>query len=140
MSNYISNGDFLKELKRYQKIGIISKKLHHIFYLLSERIATKSIFYRRMQSQPIKSNDIEENYQDFIHEGYLKCIKRINNFDIENRSNPFAYFTSVIINTFKDFFYKETRYEVLKVISQNDYEHRFLMKWGIKITKEYEDD
>ena len=130
---YLTNKEFLQELRKYYSLNKISNRLHEIFYLLSERIARKSIFYRRMKEQHIKSSDLGDAYYDFIHEGYLKCIKRISSFNIEKCSNPFSYFTSVITNAYKDFFNKEYRHEVLKAISQNDYEHHFLMTYGFPI-------
>lgn len=137
---YLSNKEFLLELKRYHRLNIISKRLHDMFYLLSERIARKSLFYRRMNEQKIKSSNIEDAYYDFIHEGYLKCIQRIDSFNITDCLNPFSYFTSVITNAYKDFFSREYRHEILKSIAQNDYEHHFLMTYGFPIQHSSEEN
>ncbi len=137
---YLTNKEFLYELRNYHRLKKISKRLHEIFYLLSERIARKSLFYRRVSNQHIKSTDLTDVYNDFIHEGYLKCIKRIESFNIETHFNPFSYFTSVITNTFKDFFGKEYRNEVLKSIAQHDYEHHFLITYGFPLTHISEED
>jgi DNA-directed RNA polymerase specialized sigma24 family protein len=128
---YIRNKDLIREIKKYHKLGKISRDLHEMFYLLSERVARKSLFYRRIKEQNTKSEDIDECYRDVIHEGYVKCLIRINSFSLEHK-NPFSYFTSVIINAFKDFFSKEKRYDILKMIEQTNYDHRFLMKYGFK--------
>jgi DNA-directed RNA polymerase specialized sigma24 family protein len=90
--------------------------------------------------QSVKSNDLEEAYNDVIHEGYLKCIHRIDSFNIETHNNPFSYFTSVVTNSFKDFFGKEKRYEVLKLISQNIHDRKFMMKYGFKPIHHLEGD
>lgn len=138
--NYLSNKEFLSELIKYHESTIISKKLHEMFYLLSQRIATKPYIYYKAMNQPIKSEDLSDTTLEFIHNGYLKCLTKIEKFDIDNCKNPFAYFTTVIINTYKDHFFKENRQFILKKISQNQYEHRFLVKWGVPLQKEYEID
>ena len=139
MSNYLSNKDFLRELNYYNQNKIITKRLHEMFYLLSKRISQKSYMFYKMINQPVKSENLNENMEDFIHDGYLKCLKRINKFDM-NCDNPFAYFTSVIINTYKDYFFNENRHFILKKIAQNNFEHRFLMKWGVPLKKEYDEE
>jgi len=137
---YITNKEFMAELKRYHKLNKISKRLHELFYLLAQRIARKSLFYRRITEQSIKSNDFDDIYNDFIHEGYLKCIKRIDSFNIDKHDNPFSYFTSVITNTYKDFFFYEKKQEIIKSVAQNMFERAFLMKWGFKLQHDMEDD
>lgn len=131
---YISNKDFLFQLEIYYKKGrIIPKGLHDIFYLLAERIIRKAFFYQKIFKQAIKTNDIEELYQDAIHEAYLKCCDKVESFDLINKKNPFAFFTSVVTNCYKDHFHMQYRQEVLKMIEQNDYEHKFLIKWGCRL-------
>lgn len=132
--NYINNKSLLRELHRYHDEGIISKELHNMIYILSKRIVTKSLFYKRIMEQSVKTNDINDNYLEVIHEGYIKCISKLHTFSLD-KNNPFAYFTSVIMNAFKDYFSKEKRFDILKQISQNEYEHRFLMKYGFKPLK-----
>ncbi len=138
---YLTNKEFLRELKRYHRIEKVSRRLHEMFYILSERIAKKSLFYNKVMNQSIKSSDFGDAYYDFIHQGYIKCIERIKSFNIETHNNPFAYFTSIITNSFKDFFNKEYRYDILRMISQNEFEHKFLMRYGFKLdTTNYEED
>jgi DNA-directed RNA polymerase specialized sigma24 family protein len=137
---YLSNKELLAEIKHFLITKVISKRLHQMFYILSEKLARKSLFYRKIREQHIKSSDIKDAYLDLIHEGYVKCISRIDHFDAENHSNPFAYFTSVVINSYKDFFHREYRYEVLKMISQNNYNRAFLIKYGIPLKMNYEED
>jgi hypothetical protein len=129
---YLSNKEFLSEIGKYHLINKMSKRLHEMFYLLSERIARKALFHKRVRQQNIKSTDLEDVYLDFIHEGYLKCVMKVDCFKM-TCNNPFAYFTSVITNTYKDFFHHEYRQEILKMIAQNQYEHRFLIKYGCKL-------
>ena len=57
---YLTNKEFLIELRKYHNLGKISRRLHEIFYLLSERISHKSLFYRRMKEQHIKSVNISD--------------------------------------------------------------------------------
>lgn len=137
---YITNKEFIKELKKYHSVGVISKRLHELFYLLSQRVVRNSLFYRRIKEQSIKSCDIDECYLDVIHEGYAKCLLRIDSFKVETHNNPFAYFTSVITNSFKDFFGKEKRNDILKIIGQNNYDRVFMMKYGFKPIHNLEED
>lgn len=137
---YISNKEFLRELKFYFSKKLISRRLHELFYLLSQRIVRKTLFGRRIKEQTIKSNDLEECYNDVIHDGYMKCLAKIDTFNIETHNNPFSYFTSVITNSFKDFFSKEKRHDILKLISQNLHDRKFMMKYGFKPVHNIEGD
>lgn len=136
---YITNKALIAELDKFHKTNIISKELHNMIYTLAKRIVTKTLFYKCINSQSVKSSDLNDNYLEVIHEGYVKCISRLDKFSMDKK-NPFAYFTSVIMNAYKDFFFKEKRFDVLKQISQMEYEHKFLMKYGFKPIHKIDDE
>ena len=71
------------------------------------------------------------NYADQTLPG---CILKIDKFNITNK-NPFAYFTTIVFNAFRDYFYFEKKFEIMKNISQKEYEQRFLFKYGFYPTK-----
>ena len=94
--NYVDKNIMLEEIKAYKKTKIISEKLHFIFYRMCCGIANKSNFI---------------NYtwkDDFIQDSYLKCILKIDKFNIEKK-NPFAYFSTLIYNHILTYIYKEKK-------------------------------
>jgi len=102
--NYIEKEDFLKELRILKRTNTITEKLHLIFFEISTKYATINSF---------------RNYtyiEDMVSEAYLKCAKVADKFDIENRSNPFAYFTTVIHRTFLNYIAKEKNQQKKKWI------------------------
>ena len=131
-TNYISNKEFLKELKRFDETQIFSKRLHELFYILAQRIARKPCWYAKICNMNVKDVDIEKTKEELIHEGYFKCISKVESFDIKNRNNPFSYFTTVIHNAYRDYFALSYRQDILKMIAKKNYNHRFLLKYGFK--------
>ena len=51
---------------------------------------------------------------DMIQSGYLKCIEKIDKFNLE-RPNAFAYFTTIVHNIFIDYIKKEKKYMATKI-------------------------
>lgn len=127
--NYLNNKDILHELELYHQTDVISQRLHKMIYLLCERIARQSIYYRYLSEKTTRSIDMSDSYIELIHEGYVNCLTKLKKFSMY-KTNPFAYFTSVINNAFKDYFMKENKFERIKQISQKDYENRFLLRYG----------
>lgn len=130
--NYISNDDFLHELKFYHKTHKISKQLHLIFYELCVKIARKNRWY--MNKKTSICSRYSDLVTDMIHTGYLKCIEKVDYFDIETRTNPFCYYTTLVHNCFMEFVGKDLKYSTIKDICQEEYDHRFLIKYGFKRT------
>ena len=84
---YTTNQQILDELVEYHRTGIIQETLHIILYDMSIRIGYKSNFV---------------NYtfkDDMISDAYMKCLKAVKSFNPE-KANAFAYFTTVIHNSF----------------------------------------
>lgn len=137
--NYLNNKELLKEIENYHIKGVVSKKLHEMFYLLSKKIAQTPLFTRKIYEMIRQTND-SSCYDELINSGYLKCLIKIDKFNIANK-NPFAYFTTIVFNAFRDYFYLEKKFDILKSISQKDYEHRFLVKYGFYPSKtNYDND
>ena len=121
MENYISNKEFLRELLSFRDSEIISNRLHEMFYILASRISRKKCWYAKICNMNIKNVNINDTKAELIHEGYYKCILRIASFDIENRDNPFSYFTSIIHNCYRDFFALDIKHDILSMKAKNDY-------------------
>jgi len=99
---YLTNEEFLEELKRYRETKIISDRLGEMFQKLSRKIANKPNFY---------------NYtyrEDMINEGVLTCITYIDNFDPNVSKNPFSYFTQIIFNAFIGWINREKKQSRIK--------------------------
>jgi len=86
---YIDNVEFLEEIRAYKQTGVISDRLARMITLLAQRVGTHRYFcgYTFVE--------------DMVQEGILKCIEKIDNFDPDKSSNPFAYFTQIIWNVFR---------------------------------------
>ena len=126
--NYLNNKDLLKEIENYHIKGVVSKNLHNMFYTLAKKIAMTPLFTRKIYDLTRQNNDMS-CYDEMIDSGYLKCLLKIDKFNIANK-NPFAYFTTIVFNAFRDYFYFEKKFEIMKNISQKEYEQRFLFKYG----------
>ena len=90
---YTTNDQIVDEISEYNKTGVISDTLHLILYDMCIRIGYKTNFI---------------NYtfkEDMISDSYFKCLYAIKKFDV-NRGNAFAYFTTVIHNTFLSYITK----------------------------------
>lgn len=129
--NYVNNITLREELIKHFETEIISDKLHFIILDMCKRIGSKPNFC---------------NYtyiQDMIFDAYTKCIGVISRkkFNIE-RQNAFAYFTTVIHNSFtdkigKEWHHRNTKKQLKEQIYNNLYEryrnidHRMITEEGI---------
>lgn len=95
---YLKNEDLLKEIGLYHETGVISEALHLMFYTLSKNIAKNKCF--RGYSY----------IDDMISEGYMQCLEKVDRFSTD-KSNPFAYFTTIIYNVFLNFIKSEHRFQ-----------------------------
>lgn len=94
---YLTNSDFLEELKKYKETKVVSEELGEMFEKLSYKVSNKANFYK----YPFKD--------EMIREGILTCLTYIDNFDPEKSSNPFSYFTTVCYRSFQNFIKKEKK-------------------------------
>ena len=95
-NHYVNNEDFMKEIILYHETGKYSDELWIMFYDIAKNYATKSKFNR--------------NYSlldDMITNAVLRCLRYINSFNYKEQFNPFAYFTTVIHNSFLQTIAKE---------------------------------
>jgi len=102
--NYIDKEEFLEELRLLDKSEDLSKRLHLIFYEIAKKYATINSF---------------RNYtyiEDMVSSAYENCVIMARKFDIKNRDNPFAYFTTVIHRNFLNYIAKEKKQQQKKWI------------------------
>jgi len=108
----------IAELKRFKKTGILSERLHLIFYEMAENIGTKGRF---------------SGYtwiEDMVSDAYLKCLTVAQKFDT-NRTNPFGYFTTVIIHYFWDALAGEKKQKNIKDRLRDDQISQLYHRYGI---------
>lgn len=95
--NYMTNKEFYAELIECQKKGKISNELGKMFLMLAERYSSKANFSGY-------------TYRDeMVGFGIVACCAAYQKFDPKRTQNPFAYFTTVIHNTFVQIITKEKR-------------------------------
>ena len=95
--NYINNKDFLQALKDYRsdvakfpggKRPKIPDYIGQCFMQIADRLSRKPNF-------------ASYSFRDeMVGDGIENCVLYIMNFDPDKSSNPFAYFTQIINNTF----------------------------------------
>ena len=103
-NNYVDKVEFLEELKLLNKTDELSERLHLIFYEMATKYSTINSF---------------RNYtyiEDMVVEAYINCVIMAKKFDIVNRDNPFAYFTTVIHRNFLNYIAKEKKQQSKKWI------------------------
>lgn len=112
-NHYVKNKDFLIALKEYRKEVLNAKEFNLPKPRVSEyigecicKIATRVSF---------KSNFVNYTYRDeMVSDSIETCLLRIDNFDPEKSSNPFAYFTRIIMNAFIGRIQKEKKQSIIK--------------------------
>ena len=98
-NNYINNKDFLECLVTYSKDCVESREkgendpkvpnyLGECFTKIAEHLSRKPNF---------ASYSFRE---EMVSDGIENCIRYFRKFDPEKSSNPFAYFTQIVYNTF----------------------------------------
>lgn len=94
--NYVENAELLRELQKYKETDKASQLLHEMFLLMAKRISLKGAY----REKPYRD--------DMIGDAYIKCIQKAFMFDL-SKTNPFAYFQSIIENLYKDIIFKTER-------------------------------
>ena len=112
--NYLKNEEMLKYIHLYHQKGFIDKRLHEMFYILAERIARTPLFSMKI-NELIKTSNDNDYYNELVNSGYLKCISKLDKFSLTNK-NPFSYFTTIVFNSFRDYFYAEKKFDIMKPI------------------------
>lgn len=94
---YLTNKEMLAELKRCKKKGQMSDMLAKMLQLLCSRYAKKGNF-------------VNYSYNEDM-QGYamMMLVRTWNSFDPDKSSNPFAFFTQCIKNSFIQYLNQERR-------------------------------
>lgn len=101
-SDYMTNKEFLAEIVACQLDGRVSNKLGSMFMMLATRYATKPNFSGY-------------SYKDeMIAAGVLACVAGYNKFNTDRGTNAFAFFTSVVHNSFLQILNKEKRQQDIR--------------------------
>ena len=115
---YVNNSQMLNELAIYGKTGVITEELHLMFYEMAKRIGTKARF---------------SGYtwiDDMISDAYLKCCTIVKKFDLD-RTNPYGYFTTVIMHYFWDALAGEHKQKKIKDRLRDDQISQIYYRYGI---------
>ncbi len=100
--HYVLNEEMIQELRLLEQTDEVSEKLHLMFFKMAEKYSAISSF--RGYSY----------IKDMRVEAYINCVRMASKFDLENYSNPFAYFTLVIHRNFLNFIFREKRHQEKK--------------------------
>lgn len=94
---YLNNKDLLAEVKRSKRKGEMSDKLARMLQMLCNRYAKKGNF-------------INYTYNDDMQAyAMMMLVRTWNSFKPEKSSNPFAFFTQCIKNSFIQYLNQEKR-------------------------------
>lgn len=94
---YLNNKDLLAEVKRSKRKGEMSDKLARMLQMLCSRYAKKGNFINYTY------NDDMQSY------AMMMLVRTWNSFNPEKSSNPFAFFTQCIKNSFIQYLNQEKR-------------------------------
>lgn len=98
-NTYVNQKEFMEELKAYYKSDVISTELATYIKKIAEGLS-------------FAPNFINYTYKDeMVGDAILKMVQALEykKFDIENRDNPFGYFTTIAFHAFINRIKKEKR-------------------------------
>lgn len=123
-NEYVSNKKFYEVLKEYklqytefQKGNlpdkpVIPEYIGQCLLLIATRLAKKPNFSGY-------------SYKDeMISDGYENCIVYLHSFNPDKSTNPFAYFTTVVFNSFRRRINNERRQQYYKMKSMQNFLHQ----------------
>lgn len=85
---YVTNEELLKEIRKSKEIGDITPALARMWMLMCKRLGSKSCF-------------ASYSYRDdMVSEALMNMCKSGLKFDESRSSNPFAFYTTMILRTF----------------------------------------
>src|SRR5574343_313413 len=99
---YITNGRMLPEVIKSKEQGVISNELANMMIMLTKRYANRPCFYGYTYKE------------DMIAEALANLCQNALKFNPEKSSNPFAYYTSCINNSFLQFLGTEKRHRRIR--------------------------
>lgn len=94
---YLNNKDLLAEVKRSKRKGEMSDKLARMLQMLCSRYAKKGNFINYTYNEDMQSYAM------------MMLVRTWNSFNPEKSSNPFAFFTQCIKNSFIQYLNQEKR-------------------------------
>lgn len=98
-NTYVNQAEFLQELKNYYKSDVITCELATYIKKIAEGLS-------------YAPNFINYTYkEEMVGDAILKMVQALEykKFDIENRDNPFSYFTTIAFHAFINRIKKEKR-------------------------------
>jgi len=98
-NTYVNQAEFLQELKNYYKSDVITSELATYVKKIAEGLS-------------YAPNLINYTYkEEMVGDAILKMVQALEykKFDIENRDNPFSYFTTIAFHAFINRINKEKR-------------------------------
>lgn len=98
-NTYVNQAEFLQELKNYYKTDVITSDLATYVKKIAEGLS-------------YAPNFINYTYkEEMVGDAILKMVQALEykKFDIENRDNPFSYFTTIAFHAFINRIKKEKR-------------------------------
>ena len=99
---YVKNKDLLEEVIACRKVGKMSDRLAKMLMLICERYARKGIFV---------SYTYNEDMQMFA---MMNLVRSWASFNPEKSDNPFAYYTSCIKNSFRQYLNHEKSHRKIR--------------------------
>lgn len=118
-NNYVDNEKFLEAIREYHRT--VKQATEEDKPLPSIPNYIGECLYKIAHNYFNKSRFRYYSYEDdMVSEAVLNCLKYFNNFD-PDRKNPFAYFTSIVHNSFFQVINSEerSRYKMLKNFTEN---------------------
>lgn len=84
--NYVNNADLLKELELSRKQDKLTNNIVNMFYMMIDRIQRKLFYKDECAKEDCKAGAM------------LTIVEKWRQFDSNESTNAFAYFTSIIFN------------------------------------------
>jgi DNA-directed RNA polymerase specialized sigma subunit len=100
--NYLSNKQLLPEILEFKRTGVASEKLGGQMLMLANKISSKSNFCGYTWRE------------DMVSLACLTMLKYCRNFNPDKSDNPFAYMTSICLNSFRAYLNTQKRHSVIK--------------------------
>ena len=109
-SYYVNNEDLMPHIYEYRETGVISEEFGKMLLQIAENFANKGSFHGYTWKQ------------DMVSDAILTCIRYMHNFDPMRykRPNPFAYFTSIVKNSFLNYIRKQKKHSEIKDYCYNN--------------------
>jgi len=104
MSNYLDNADLYAEIIKFKQTNVISNNLGSMIMKMCFRITWMKFF---------KGYDDHEK-DDMRSGAYIDALNALYKFNI-NKKNPFAYFTQVITNSYRQYLKSKYNYSNFKM-------------------------